>query len=110
VLSLALGIGGRGYRSYPLYLEIRKRSDLFSGVAGRSEVDKASFRAGDGDRRETAQAGPVTGNHFAALGLAPAIGRLSTDDDNRAPKARPLAVLTDGLALLLAGIGVLISI
>jgi len=85
---------GRGFSSYPLYLEIRKRNDLFSAVFGRSTVDKAPFRAANGDRPETAQVELVTGNYFAALGVAPAIGRLFTDDDNRTPKGHPLAVLS----------------
>ena len=84
---------GRGYCSYPLYLEARKRSDLFSGVIGRS-LDKATFRAANNDRPETVQAEAVTGNYFAVLGVAPAIGRVLTDDDNRSPKGHPLAILS----------------
>jgi predicted permease len=85
---------GRGYCSYPLYLEIRKRSDLFSGVAGRSGVEKAAFRAGNSDRPETVQVEAVTGSYFGMLGVAPAVGRLFTDDDNRTPKGHPLAILS----------------
>ena len=85
---------GRGIASYPLYLEIGRRSDLFSGVAGRASVEKVSFRAGDGGLPETAQAELVTGNYFAVLGIAPALGRLFTEDDNRIPHAHPLAVLS----------------
>src|SRR5580704_10802397 len=44
---------GRGFCSYPLYLEVQQRSDLFSGVVGRTSVDKAAFRGGNGDRPET---------------------------------------------------------
>src|ERR1035441_3859937 len=36
------GAWGTGICSYPLYQEIRKRSDLFSGVVGRSGIDKAA--------------------------------------------------------------------
>jgi predicted permease len=84
---------GRGYCSYPLYLEVRKHTDLFSGVIGRT-LDKATFRAGNGDRPETVQVEGVTGNYFAVLGVSPAIGRVFTDDDNRTPHAHPLAILS----------------
>ncbi len=85
---------GRGYSSYVLYLEVARRTDLFHGVIARSSVDKTPFRAGPGDRPETAQRELVSGNYFAVLGVAPAIGRLFTAEDNRTPHAHPLAVLS----------------
>ena len=87
------GAWGEGYSSYPLYLEIAKRSDLFSGVIARSGVDKARFRVGSGGAG-TVQVEAVTGNYFRVLGIAPAIGRLFTDSDNVTPHAHPVAVLT----------------
>src|ERR1035438_2109655 len=87
------GAWGEGYSSYPLYLEIAKRSDLFSGVIARSGVDKARFRVGGGGAG-TVQVEAVTGNYFRVLGIAPAIGRLFTDSDNVTPHAHPVAVLT----------------
>jgi predicted permease len=87
------GAWGRGFSSYPLYLEIQKRTDLFQGVVARGSVEKVPFRYGQGDRPETAQREFVSGNYFAVLGVAPAIGRLLTDADNRTPHAHPLAVL-----------------
>jgi predicted permease len=85
---------GRGFSSYPLYREVRGRTDLFSGTIGRTGIEKTSFRAGDSTPSETAQVEYVTGNYFAMLGVPPAIGRVFTDDDNRTPKAHPLAVLS----------------
>jgi len=85
---------GTGNVSYPLYLEMRQRTDLFSGVVAKEGPYKARFRASSGDRRETAQCELVTGNYFGVLGVPPAIGRLFTDDDNRTPHAHPLAVLS----------------
>jgi predicted permease len=85
---------GSGFCSYPLYREVRKRDDLFSGVVGRTGIEKNGFRAAPGDRRETVQVEMVTGNYFPVLGVAPAIGRLFTDDDDGAPKSHPLAVLS----------------
>src|ERR1022692_4773461 len=88
------GAWGTGICSYPLYQEIRKRSDLFSGVVGRSGIDKAAFRAGNGDRPETVQVEFVTGNYFSTLGVAPTIGRVFRDDDNVTPHGHPLALLS----------------
>jgi predicted permease len=85
---------GRGYSSYPLYQEIRKRSDLFSAVFGRTSIDKTQFRTGNGDRPEKAQLEVVTSNYFSVLGVTSALGRLFTDDDDRTPKAHPFAVLS----------------
>ena len=85
---------GLGYASYPLFLEIRKRTDLFDDVAARSGVEKVRFSAGANGRLETAQRELVSGNYFRMLGVAPAIGRVFTDDDNRTPHAHPLAVLS----------------
>ena len=36
---------GKGYASYPLYLEFRKHTDLFAGVFARSCADKVRFDA-----------------------------------------------------------------
>lgn len=85
---------GRGFSSYPLYLEIQKRNDLFNGVVARGNVDKVRFRHGQADRPETVHREFVTGNYFAVLGVSPAIGRLLTADDNRTPHAHPLAILS----------------
>ena len=54
---------GRGFTSYPLYLEIRKRSDLFQGVLARSGVAKVRFRAGASDRLENVQREFASGNY-----------------------------------------------
>lgn len=45
---------GRGYSSYPLYLDIQKRTDLFQGVVARSGVDKVRFRYGQGSAGDRA--------------------------------------------------------
>ncbi len=85
---------GRGFASYPLFLEIRKRTDLFQDVAARSGVARLRFAAGSSDRQETAGTEYVSGNYFRLLGIGPALGRLFTDNDNRIPHAHPLAVLS----------------
>jgi predicted permease len=85
---------GKGYVSYPLYREVAGRSDLFSGVVARTGVEKVRFTPRQGDREEFTQREFVSGNYFQVLGVAPAIGRLFTEDDNRTPGAHPVAVLS----------------
>jgi len=85
------GAWGRGYGSYPWYLEVARRTDLFQGVIARSGVEKVRVA---GDRVETVQQELVFGNYFRVLGIGPAIGRLIGEDDNRKPHAHPVAVLS----------------
>jgi predicted permease len=85
---------GKGYASYPLYLEFRKHTDLFAGVFARSGAGKVRFDAGHSNSVEYVEREYVTGNYFEVLGVKPAIGRLFTDADNRTPQGHPLAVLS----------------
>jgi predicted permease len=73
---------GKGHTSYPLYLEVAKRSDLFQAVVGRTGVQKVRFGAG----AEFARREYVTGNYFAVLGVTAAIGRVFSED-KRSPEA-----------------------
>jgi len=85
---------GKGYASYPLYLEFRKHTDLFAGVFARSGADKVRFDAGHGNSVDYALREFVTGNYFEVLGVKPAIGRLFKDEDNRTPQGHPLVVVS----------------
>src|ERR1039457_7240278 len=88
--------GGRfdGYVSYPLFQEIAERSDLFTGVIARTPVAKTRFSTRPGARGQFCQREFVSGNYFTVLGVAPALGRLFTEDDNRTPGGHPVAVLS----------------
>jgi len=85
---------GKGYASYPLYLEFRKHADLFTGVIARSGAGKVRFDAGHSNSVEYVQREYVTGNYFDVLGVRPAVGRLFKDEDNRTPQGHPLVVLS----------------
>ena len=85
---------GKGYCSYPLYLEVAARSDLFHGVIARTGVERVRFTPRPGDHEQFAWREYVSGNYFQVLGIAPALGRLFTEDDNRVPGGHPLAVLS----------------
>jgi predicted permease len=89
---------GKGYASYPLYLEFRKHTDQFAAVFARSATGKvrfsSSFSSSHADSVEYVEREYVTGNYFDALGVKPAIGRLFRDEDNITPQGHPLVVLS----------------
>jgi len=88
------GAWGKGYASYPLYLEFRKHAVLFAAVFARGSAEKVRFEAGGGNSVEYVSREYVTGNYFEVLGVKPAIGRLFTDQDNRTPQGHPLVVVS----------------
>ena len=85
---------GIGTSSYPLYEEIAKRADLFSGVAARTSPVKVRFTPRPGAREEYARREFVSGSYFGVLGVQPALGRLIGRDDDRTPGAHPVAVVS----------------
>jgi len=85
---------GKGYASYPLYLEFRKHTDLFAGVFARSGTDKVRFDPGHSNSVDYVQREYVTGNYFDVLGVRPAVGRLFKEEDNRTPQGHPLVILS----------------
>jgi predicted permease len=85
---------GRGYASYPLYLEFRKHTELFTGVLARSGDWKVRFDTPQNTRAEFIRSEFVSGNYFDLLGVKPALGRLFHEEDNGAPRGHPLVVLS----------------
>jgi predicted permease len=83
-----------GPMSYPLFQEIAKRDELFTGVIARTPVSKTRFTPRPGGRGEFTQREFVSGNYFTVLGIKPALGRLFTEDDDRTPGGHPIAVLS----------------
>ncbi len=87
-----------GYQStsftYSAYEAFRQRTDLFTdlvafkGLFGRANVIV------DGDA-ELASAQVVSGNYYRGLGVAPALGRVISNDDDR-PDSDAVAVLSYG--------------
>jgi predicted permease len=88
------GWGFHGISSYPLYLELRGHTELFSGVLATSGVRKVRFSADATGRMEFVHRELVSGEYFSTLGVAPAMGRLFTAEDNRVPHGHPLAVVS----------------
>jgi predicted permease len=79
--------------SYPAYRDLRDRNQVFTGILARWAM-ALSFSSGD--RTERVRAELVSGNYFDVLGLNPALGRVFTQDDDRAVNGHPVVVLTYG--------------
>jgi predicted permease len=79
--------------SYPAYLGLRERQDVFSGlIAERTDGVNLTI---DG-ATERAIASLVSGNYFDVLGVRPLKGRLFSDADDRIRSGHPVAVLSYG--------------
>jgi predicted permease len=88
------GWGTGGISSYPFCLALRERADLFRDVAAEQAPYKVRFRVNSRDHIEMAAREYVSGNYFSLLGVRPLLGRVFTDDDNRAAQGSPLVVLS----------------
>jgi predicted permease len=79
--------------SYPDYLVYRDRTTTFSGVA----AEGGTAMAVGGQPPQRVLGALVSGNYFDVLGLHAQIGRTFAPDEDRAPGASPVVVLSDAL-------------
>jgi predicted permease len=79
--------------SYPMYRAIRDRSEVFSGVLGRSRTQVSLTHGGNSER---VRAEVVSGNYFDVLKITPVAGRLLTPEDDRTSSGHPVVVLAYG--------------
>jgi predicted permease len=79
--------------SFPVYREIRDRSQTLSGVMGYriAPMELESYKGA-----ERIWGYLATGNYFDVLGVRPAVGRFFRQDDDLHPGASPYAVLSYG--------------
>jgi predicted permease len=84
--------GGQSF-SYPMYKDLRVRNEVFTGLLGRYQVQVSV--AGQG-QSQLAEGELVTGNYFQVLGVRPSLGRVLSPQDETAPGANPVAVLSYG--------------
>ena len=95
VVLLTTSIGGEhGPMNYHDYVDVRDRSDALDGVAGTFPVALTISR---GENAERVWGELVTGNLFRVLGVTPVLGRLLTDEDDRAPRGQPVVVISYAL-------------
>src|SRR6202522_4865729 len=86
------GPGGTSF-SYPAYKDLRDRNQALAGLLARFAVQVSV--AGRGTS-ELANGELVTGNYFSVLGVQPAIGRVFGAEDETAPGANSVVVLSYG--------------
>ena len=79
--------------SYPIYKDLREQAPVFSGLLAKFSVSLSV--AGQG-QTELASGELVSGNYFEVLGVKPAIGRVLSLEDETAPGANNVAVLSYG--------------
>ena len=79
------------YFSYPMYKDLREKSQVFDGML-------AAMRGGVGvswnNQAENDDTEIVSGNYFNVLGLRPAAGRLFTDSDDTVKNGNLVVVLS----------------
>jgi putative ABC transport system permease protein len=79
------------YFSYPMYRDLRDQGHAFDGlIATAASSAGVSWK----NNSEVQPAEMVSGNYFNVLGVRPAIGRLFGNEDETAPGANPVAVLS----------------
>ena len=81
---------GMNALSYPMYEDLRKQNEVFSGMFCTYFT---GFSASFEGRNERVAGELVSGTYFPVLGVRPALGRLFTPEDDRTPSGAPFAVL-----------------
>lgn len=89
--QVAPGFGSWNLMSYPICRDLDQQKQFFDGVFCRALTPVSITTAADA---QPATAEVVSGNYFQVLGVGPAIGRVLTAEDDRAPDANPLVVLS----------------
>jgi predicted permease len=81
--------------SYPFYLQVQQRTDVFSGVAGLLSIpwDVHGFVNGSGDI-EKMQVQLVSGTYFPVLAVNASLGRVLNESDDQTQGAHPVAVVS----------------
>ncbi|HEV2214757.1 MAG TPA: ABC transporter permease, partial [Terracidiphilus sp.] len=87
----SFGGDGHNYFSYPMYKDLRDQNQVFAGILA---ADRCSVGLSWNNQAENEDAEVVTGNYFQLLGVRPTVGRLLTPQDDTAPGANPVAVLS----------------
>jgi predicted permease len=84
--------GGPSF-SYPMYKDLRDRNEVLAGLLASFHVQVSV--AGQG-QSQLADGMLVSGNYFQVLGVQPVLGRVLTAQDETAPGANPVTVLSYG--------------
>jgi macrolide transport system ATP-binding/permease protein len=94
LITVSRGRGLASPLSYPDFTALRERNDALIGLAASQHI---ALSIGKGARNELALGEAVSGNYFDVLGIQPAAGRMFLPEEDRAPGAQPVAVLSHHL-------------
>jgi macrolide transport system ATP-binding/permease protein len=88
--------------SYPNYVDLREQNQSFSDLCAWTEVSAGissgdSRNAGEGERAEVVWGELVSGNYFDVMGVKPLLGRVFLPEEDRAPNANPVTVISHSL-------------
>src|SRR5256885_3722339 len=87
------GTDGAESFSYPMFVDLRDRNTVFSGLAAKANFPVSVTFHGQTER---ADADLVSGNYFETLGAHAALGRALEPADSKAPGSSPVAMLGFG--------------
>jgi macrolide transport system ATP-binding/permease protein len=95
LVEVFVGEGENPYHatSYPSYLELRDRNEVFAGLAAYG-VEQLKL---GGENVEQIWGEVVSGNYFDVLGVAAQKGRTFSADEDLVPGRNPVAVISHGL-------------
>ncbi len=77
--------------SHPMFRDLHGNNSVFTGMFARFGF---ALQVGHAGRTERVVGELVSGDYFPVLGIQPALGRLFSRDDDRAPGGHALAVLS----------------
>ena len=80
--------------SYPSYLDLRERNEVFSGLAAYGVMQ---FKLGGTEQVELVWGESVSGNYFDVLGMRPVMGRTFLPEEDQPTGANPVVVVSCGL-------------
>ena len=89
--QVAPGFGSWNLMSYPICRDLDKQKQFFEGVMCRALTPVSLVASG---AAQPATAEVVSGNYFQVLGVGAAAGRVLTAEDDGAPDANPVIVLS----------------
>lgn len=90
------GMGKDNKFTYPMYVNYRDQSEVFSGlIAYTSGKLSSGVRVGDSAERVASLA--VSSNYFSVLGIQPVIGRFFLPEEERGHGAQSVAVISHSL-------------
>jgi predicted permease len=84
--------------SYPLYRDLSTANQVFSGMLASGEAHRLRITGADskGEVAANATGVLVSGNYFSVLGVNALYGRVLSAEDQTAPGANPVAVVSYG--------------